>query len=99
MLETHPGIHEAAVVGRPSEEWGEVVTAFVVHAADADPPSAAELAELTSTRLAGYKRPRAYHVLDELPRNAMGKVERGRLVELLGGTGRQPKLPARLRGC
>ncbi len=86
VLESHPGIHEAAVVGLPSEEWGEVVTAFVVHAADADPPTADELAALTSCRLASYKRPRAYHVLDQLPRNAMGKVERGRLVELLGGT-------------
>ncbi len=85
VLETHPGIHETAVVGRPSEEWGEVVTAFLVHAADAAPPTADELAELTSTRLAGYKQPRAYHVLDQLPRNAMGKVERGRLLELLGG--------------
>ncbi len=87
VLETHPGIHEAAVVGRPSEEWGEVVTAFFVHAADAAPPTADELAALASTRLAGYKQPRAYHVLDQLPRNAMGKVERGRLVELLGGEG------------
>ena len=85
VLESHPGIHEAAVVGGPSEEWGEVVTAFLVHAADAAPPSADELADLTSTRLAGYKRPRAYHVLERLPRNAMGKLERGRLVELLGG--------------
>jgi fatty acid CoA ligase FadD36 len=39
----------------------------------------AELAEFTATALAAYKRPRLVHIVDELPRNALGKVMRSRL--------------------
>jgi malonyl-CoA/methylmalonyl-CoA synthetase len=77
VLATHPGVAEVAVSGRPSEEWGEVVTAWIVP--DGDAPSLEELIAFTAGSLASYKRPRAVHVVDRLPRNALGKIMRGRL--------------------
>ena len=73
----HPDVVDAAVVGIPDQTWGERVVAFVVlrEGADyADP--AAELDRHVATRLAAYKRPRAWMRRDVLPRNAMGKVRR-----------------------
>jgi malonyl-CoA/methylmalonyl-CoA synthetase len=73
----HPGVAEVAVTGTPSEEWGEIVTAWIVP--EGTPPSVEDLADFTSATLAHYKRPRLVHVVDELPRNAMGKVVRSEL--------------------
>ncbi len=77
VVATHPGVAEVAVTGTPSAEWGEVVTAWIVP--DGAAPSVAELAEFTGDRLAPYKRPRVVHVVEALPRNALGKVVRGEL--------------------
>ena len=74
---THPGVAEVAVTGTPSDEWGEVVTAWIV--GDGRAPSAEELSAYTADRLAAYKRPRIVHVIDALPRNALGKVVRSEL--------------------
>ena len=74
LLLEHPGVAEAAVVGTPSEEWGEQVTAFVVPADPADPPGRDELLAFAAERLAGFKRPRVLRYVDALPRNALGKV-------------------------
>jgi malonyl-CoA/methylmalonyl-CoA synthetase len=72
VLLAHPGVAEVAVVGTPSEEWGEVVTAFVV--ADGERPRAEALQAFAAERLAPFKRPRLVHFVDTLPRNALGKV-------------------------
>jgi malonyl-CoA/methylmalonyl-CoA synthetase len=79
VLEALPGVAAAAVVGTPSERWGEEVTAFVVPApgATVDPAALGAVAE---RELAAYKRPKAYHVVPDLPRNQMGKVVRSALV-------------------
>ncbi|HEY5096906.1 MAG TPA: AMP-binding protein [Acidimicrobiales bacterium] len=77
VLATHPGVAEVAVTGTDSAEWGEVVTAWIVPEGRA--PSVEELARFTQTSLAPYKRPRLVHVVDALPRNALGKVVRGEL--------------------
>jgi malonyl-CoA/methylmalonyl-CoA synthetase len=82
-LEAHPAIREAAVVGRPSDEWGESVAAFVAPADGATVPDAGELSAFVGERLAGYKKPREYHVIDVVPRNALGKIDRRRVGELL----------------
>jgi malonyl-CoA/methylmalonyl-CoA synthetase len=74
VLLMHPAVAEAAVTGTPSDEWGEAVTAWVV--ADGPAPSAEELLTFAAGLLAPYKRPRRVHVVDSLPRNAMGKVRR-----------------------
>jgi malonyl-CoA/methylmalonyl-CoA synthetase len=77
VLEAHPGVAEVAVVGLPSESWGEEVTAFVVAAGEA--PAAEELIAFAQERLAKFKCPRSVRFVGELPRNAMGKVQRSLL--------------------
>jgi acyl-CoA synthetase (AMP-forming)/AMP-acid ligase II len=68
-----PGVAEAAVVGSSHETWGEQVVAFVVAAPGADLDLAAVEVAVTD-RLSDYKRPREWHVVETLPRNAAGKV-------------------------
>jgi malonyl-CoA/methylmalonyl-CoA synthetase len=74
LLLEHPGVAEVAVVGTPSEEWGEVVTAFVVATDPGDPPDEGELLALAAEPLAPVKRPRLVRYVESLPRNALGKV-------------------------
>ncbi len=78
VLETHPAVEEVAVAGVPSEAWGEEVTAFVVPS-KAHPLDEVELIAFARERLATYKCPRRVIVIEQLPRNAMGKVERSKL--------------------
>jgi len=77
VLEAQPGVRAAAVAGLPSERWGEEVTAFVVADGSLD---TADLAAAAAAELAPYKRPKRYVLVDDLPRNHMGKVLRSRLV-------------------
>jgi long-chain acyl-CoA synthetase len=72
-LMDHPSVFEAAVVGAPDPEWGEVVVAFVVASAGAvlDP---AALDTHCLTRIARFKRPKRYVTLHALPKNNYGKV-------------------------
>ncbi len=72
-LSGHPAVVEAVVVGVPHEQWGESVKAFVV-LREAVSDLKDELNGYLSQRLADYKLPRLYSQLDELPRNANGKV-------------------------
>jgi malonyl-CoA/methylmalonyl-CoA synthetase len=76
VLDTHPDVREVAVIGRPSERWGEEVTAVVVAERDVE---AERLREYAAERLAPYKVPKRVEFIDELPRNAMGKLVRGEL--------------------
>ena len=74
----HPGVAEAAVSGRADEDLGEHVAAWVVRAPGAT-TSADELAAHVGRLLAAHKRPREVYFVDELPRNAMGKVVKSAL--------------------
>jgi malonyl-CoA/methylmalonyl-CoA synthetase len=76
VLRSHAWIIDAAVVGTPSPEWGEIVTAFVEATDDFD---AETLAAWAGEQLAPYKRPRLVHRVPELPRNSLGKVLRHEL--------------------
>jgi acyl-CoA synthetase (AMP-forming)/AMP-acid ligase II len=67
-----------AVVGRPSERWGEAVTAVVVAAAGPNIDVAA-LRRFAAERLAPHKVPKQVEFVQALPRNALGKVLRGEL--------------------
>jgi malonyl-CoA/methylmalonyl-CoA synthetase len=74
VLARHPGVREVAVVGMASAEWGETVEAFVVGDPDLD-----SLQDLATRELASFKRPRRFHLVEALPRNALGKVVRNDL--------------------
>ncbi|HXA32386.1 MAG TPA: AMP-binding protein [Acidimicrobiales bacterium] len=77
VLLAHPEVLDVAVTGTPSDEWGEVVTAWVVTGRDG--PAPVGLTDYAATKLAPYKCPRLVHVVGELPRNALGKVVRTEL--------------------
>ncbi len=84
QLADHPGVAEVAVAGRPDEERGEIVTAFVVPASGQEAPSVAELRAHVAQRLVPYKQPRAVVPIEAIPRNALGKVQRHLLGEVAG---------------
>jgi malonyl-CoA/methylmalonyl-CoA synthetase len=75
-----PGVAESAVVGVPHPDFGEVGVALVVARAGAAPEAEAILATLRE-RLANFKIPKRCFVVDDLPRNAMGKVQKALLRE------------------
>ena len=73
MLTTFPGIEEAAVVGERDAVWGEVTVAYLVCSCAIDE---AELERYCRSQLASFKRPRRLRIVDALPRNAMGKIQK-----------------------
>ena len=73
-LMTHPSVAAVAVVGRPDPEWGESVVAFVVPVAGASAPTEEELDRTCLERIARFKRPKEYYLVDALPTNNYGKV-------------------------
>ena len=70
-LRTHPGVRDAAVVGVPDQDYGEVPLAYVVAE---DGVAEAELLLHVAGQLAPYKRPRRVEFIDQVPRNPAGKV-------------------------
>ena len=82
VLLRHPQVREAAVVGLPDAEWGEVAVA-VVAAQPGARPGEGELDALCLQHIARFKRPKRYVFVDELPKNATGKVLKRELRERL----------------
>jgi fatty-acyl-CoA synthase len=75
LLGTHPSVLEVAVLGVPDEQYGQRLASFVVLDSGADPVALAEgLRNMVRDNLARHKIPRTIEVVDELPRNAAGKV-------------------------
>jgi acyl-coenzyme A synthetase/AMP-(fatty) acid ligase len=85
----HPAVREAAVVGIPHDVLGEDIAAFVVRNADAA-VAGDELQAFCADHLADYKRPRQVTFVDELPRNATGKVMKHLLGDNAVGTAGGP---------
>jgi acyl-CoA synthetase (AMP-forming)/AMP-acid ligase II len=73
-----PGVADVAVIGVPSERWGEEVKAVVVPRGDVDLEPQAVIA-WAKARIAGYKAPKSVDFIDALPRNPSGKVLRREL--------------------
>src|SRR5699024_4252760 len=84
VLYEHPDIVEVAVIGVPDDAWGEVVTAVAV-TADGASVNAQELIEWTRARLAAFKVPKRVEFVDQLPRNATGKILKRELRNDFGG--------------
>jgi O-succinylbenzoic acid--CoA ligase len=76
VLRNDPAIREVAVAGRPDPEWGERVVAWVVPADPAAPPSLEDLRRQVKEQLAPWAAPRQLVLLAELPRTAIGKVQK-----------------------
>lgn len=87
ILLRHEDVAEVAIVGVPDEEWGERIVAALVPA----PSSIArmpedwldELQDFTEGKLASFKKPREVLLLEELPRNALGKIQKHRIIGAL----------------
>ena len=74
-LMAHPGVSEAAVVGIPDDDLGQRIVAYVV----CQGTTARELQDWVAGRLSAHKRPREVRMVDALPRNALGKVQKSAL--------------------
>ena len=86
VLEDHATVDKAAVVGVPSERWGEEVVAFVV-SAQGRKVDDEELTAHARQHLSAYKCPKRFLAIDKLPRNQMGKVLRDELVQVANEEG------------
>ena len=78
VLFSHPAVAEVAVIGVPSEKWGETIKALVV-LADGEEATEAELIAWCKERAAGYKAPTSVEFRDELARTATGKLQKFKL--------------------
>ncbi|WP_372727701.1 AMP-binding protein [Nocardioides sp.] len=78
VLFSHPAVAEVAVIGVPSEKWGETITALVV-LAEGQQADEAELIAWCKQRAAGYKAPTSVEFRDELARTATGKLQKFKL--------------------
>ncbi len=83
ILQSHPAVDEAAIIGVPDVYWGERVMAVVVTRSGQE-VTGDELIEYCHQRLASYKRPESVVFISELPRNPMGKVVKRQLRESYG---------------
>ncbi|MCR8550376.1 malonyl-CoA synthase [Salipiger sp. P9] len=80
ILDEQPGVRESAVIGVPHPDLGESVLAVLVSEPGATPDTGA-IATALETRLARFKQPRRYALIEALPRNTMGKVQKNALRE------------------
>ncbi|WP_369250576.1 class I adenylate-forming enzyme family protein [Streptomyces sp. R41] len=78
VLASDPSVLEAAVIGVPDEKWGEVVVAYV-QPRPGSTVDAAALKALCARSLTGFKRPASYVVVEAIPKNAVGKIDKGSL--------------------
>ena len=100
VLSAHPAVTDIAVIAGKHERWGETPIAVIVPAGPAAPPALDDLASWTVGKLASYKKPTGIVIVDQLPRNAAGKVVKHELrarygaAQKGGSSGLPPGLPA-----
>ncbi|HLE84396.1 MAG TPA: AMP-binding protein [Thermoanaerobaculia bacterium] len=85
VLRAHPAVADCAVVGLPDPDWGELVAAAVVPRGPEAPPAAEALAAWCRARLAPFKVPKRWRIVEELPRTPSGKVARAEVRGLFMG--------------
>ena len=86
VLHRHPGVGDVAVVGVGDPHWGESVVAVVVPVDPSAPPAAEEVIAFARERIAHFKAPRRIEFVEELPRNATGKLLKRVLRERFAGS-------------
>ncbi len=87
VLHGNPAVREAAVVGRPDAYRGELPVAFVV-ARDGATLNAVELGTFCADRMAKYKIPAEFQIVEALPKTAVGKIDKLTLAEMARGKGK-----------
>ncbi|NRB05869.1 MAG: AMP-binding protein, partial [Rhodobacteraceae bacterium] len=80
VLDAQPGVLESAVIGVPHADFGETVLGLIV-AEKGEAPDLSQIMDAASASLARFKHPRDLLIVDELPRNTMGKVQKNLLRE------------------
>ncbi len=87
VIDAHPEVLEVALIGIPDPKWVETPRAIIVPRDPARPPTAAEIIDWCRERLASYKKPTSVVIIEQLPRNASGKVLKTQLRTDFGETG------------
>ncbi len=90
LLDAAPGVRESAVIGVPHPDFGEAVLGLLVAEPGAAPDTAAIAASLRN-RIARFKQPKALLLIDTLPRNSMGKVQKNELRKRFAGAFAPPQ--------
>ena len=96
VLVAHPAVHDAGVVGVPDAVLGQRVAGFVQLANGAESVTTGEILADISGQLADYKLPESLIIIDEIPRNALGKIDRRRLLAMLPANTAQGPVPLRV---
>ena len=81
LLQTRDDVAEVAVIGVDDEDFGKRLAAYIVVMEESDEPEPEEVKGFVKQNLARYKVPRDVHFIDELPRNATGKIVKRNLAE------------------
>lgn len=97
---SHPSVADVSVIGVPDDTWGEALRAYVVLSPGVEPDATLEQAVIDHCRglIAGYKVPRDYRVIEELPRTSTGKVRKNVLRDEAGNENQGENPPGARRG-
>ena len=83
LLESHPKVHQIAVIALSDSRWGEAVTAVVVPSPEFDPPTLAELREFVKSELPPYCAPTRLEIVNDMPMTNLGKIQKNILKKML----------------